>query len=295
MRVSAVIPTYNYARFVGRAIDSVLAQTTPVAECIVVDDGSTDNTGEILAGYGDRIRAIRQENRGLSAARNAGLRAATGDCLALLDADDLWKPTKIARQLAVLGDNPDISVLGCGVEVLDLEGNKLREIVNPSPGVGRTALLGLAVRASWVSGSGSGALIRRRVFDDVGLFDETLNAAEDWDMWMRIAVGHRIYNVPEVLATIYRHGTGSFRNAARMETNQLKVYDAAVRRWPHLIDAATRRRMRARIAVDAGIELAHAGQHAPAVGRYLRALRAWPLTGQTWKFAARGLLKIVGI
>ena len=195
----------------------------------------------------------------------------------------------------MLGDNPDISVLGCGVEVLDLEGNKLREIVNPSPGIGRTALLGLAVRASWVSGSGSGALIRRRVFDDVGLFDETLNAAEDWDMWMRIAVGHRIYNVPEVLATIYRHGTGSFRNAARIR----RPTSSRLRRRGSPLAASPRCR---HAPAHAGAHRGRRGHRARARGpacarcrRYLRALRAWPLTGQTWKFAARGLLKVVGI
>ena len=201
---------------------------------------------------------------------------------------------KIARQLAVLGDNPDISVLGCGVEVLDLEGNKLREIVHPSPGIGRTALLGLAVRASWVSGSGSGALIRRRVFDDVGLFDETLNAAEDWDMCCASPPATHL-NLPKCVATIVpaRH-----RFVPQRGPDGDQPAQGLRRRGSPLAAAPRRRHAPAHARAHRGRRGHRArrtpGQHAPAVGRYLRALRAWPLTGQTWKFAARGLLKVSG-
>lgn len=295
MLVSALIPTYNYARFVGRAIDSVLAQTYADVECLVVDDGSTDETPAVLARYGDRIRVIRQQNRGLSAARNTAIGAARGDLVALLDADDEWKPEKLARQVEWFERTPGLAVVGCGTIVIDDDGRRVRHALWTSPGTGRTALRGIALREAWVGGSGSGALIRRAVFDEVGLFDESLTAAEDWDMWLRIAASHRIENVPEMLVTINKHGTGSFRNATKMETNQRRVYEAAVRRWPDAFDSRLQRRVRARIAADAGIELADVGSHSQAVMRYLQSLREWPLDRQTWYLAVRGLGKVVGV
>src|SRR5437016_1233967 len=109
--VSAVIPAYNYARFVCRAVDSVLAQTYPHLECIVVDDGSTDNTLEVLAPYGDHIRVITQKNAGLSAARNTGVRNAGGEYVGFLDADDWWQPQKIAKQVALAEKRPELGAI----------------------------------------------------------------------------------------------------------------------------------------------------------------------------------------
>jgi glycosyltransferase involved in cell wall biosynthesis len=107
--IAAIVPSYNRAHCVGYAIDSILAQTHPCDEIIVVDDGSTDNTPDVLAAYGDAIRVIRQENAGVSAARNAGIRAATSDWIAFLDSDDIWKPEKVAIQREFL--RPDTTVL----------------------------------------------------------------------------------------------------------------------------------------------------------------------------------------
>ena len=296
MLVSAVIPAYNYGRFVARAIDSVLAQSHRDIECIVVDDGSTDDTATVLARYGDRIRAIRQENRGLSATRNAGIGASRGEVIALLDADDEWKPEKIARQLAVLTADPEVAVVGCAVELADGDGKHQGDVFFPAPVRGAAGLRAIALRQAWVCGSASGAVIRRRVLDQVGLFDETLTAAEDWDMWLRIgAGGHAIVNLPDVLVRVYRHNTGSFRNAAKMEANQQKVLDAAIRRWPDQIDEGTRRRVRALIAADAARELGLAGDYKGALMRYLRSLRAYPLERKVWYQTARTVGRIVGV
>src|ERR1022692_2070993 len=106
--VSAVIPTYNRARFVGEAIDSILAQSRPVDEIIVVDDGSTDNTVESLKKYGAAIRCVRHQNNGPSAARNRGVKESKCDFVAFLDSDDLWVPRKNELQLRFLVDNPGI-------------------------------------------------------------------------------------------------------------------------------------------------------------------------------------------
>lgn len=291
--VSAIIPTYNYGHFVARAIDSVLAQTYSPIECIVVDDGSSDDTRQVLEGYGDRIRAIHQVNRGPSAARNNGIAAARGRYLGFLDADDVWKPRKIERQLEMLEADAETGAVGCAVELV-AEGGAPRA-VQPRPTTPQLPerLRRVAVRDHWVEGSGSGALVPRTVLDAVGGFDEEMRAAEDWDLWLRIAARYRIGNVPEILLTIFRHGTGSFRNAEKVEHFQWKVYQAAIARWPDLLDGRTRRRMRALIHADAGGEYRFAGDQGEALRRYLDSLREWPLDAMRWKIVANLLARRV--
>lgn len=113
MLVSVIIPTYNRAKTIERTVNSVLAQTWKAIEIIVVDDGSTDQTPEILKGYGDKIRAIRQKNGGPAAARNTGIKAATGDIIAFLDSDDLWLPEKTERQMRLIQAGEPAGVICC--------------------------------------------------------------------------------------------------------------------------------------------------------------------------------------
>jgi glycosyltransferase involved in cell wall biosynthesis len=303
--VSVVIPAYNYARFVGRAVDSVLAQTYAPVECVVVDDGSTDETPQVLARYGGRIRSIRQENRGLSGTRNTGIRAARGEYVALLDADDYWRPDKIARQVELAEATPGVGAVGCFGEAVDRDGSHLRYLRFPAavPGGGgaadgrplATQLRAIALREHWVGCSSSGALIPRAVLDEVGPFDETLRAAEDWDMWLRIAARHAIVNVTDVLAFICQHGTGSFRNAEKMETNQWKVYERAIERWPRELPPAVRRKMRANILADAGGEYIFGREYKLALRRYAASLKEWPMERLRWYAVARLLLRQVGV
>ena len=110
IKISAVIPVYNRAALIRRAVDSVLSQTVKPYEVIVVDDGSTDDTPRILAAYGDKLTVIRQQNRGVSAARNAGIKAAGGDWIALLDSDDEWLPKKLQYAREFIKQNPEIKI-----------------------------------------------------------------------------------------------------------------------------------------------------------------------------------------
>ncbi len=124
LSVTVVVCAYNYAHYLPAALDSVLAQTYPaeLIELLVVDDGSTDDTPEVLAGYGDRVRVLRQENAGLNAATERGIRAATGDLVAILDADDIWKPEKLARQVALFDGRPEVGLVFSDVEIIDADG-----------------------------------------------------------------------------------------------------------------------------------------------------------------------------
>src|SRR5258706_6591961 len=109
-RISVIIPTFNSAALVTAAVDSVLAQTTPPTEILVVDDGSTDDTRQRLAPYAGRLRYLHQQSKGVAAARNLGLKQATGEFVAFLDADDIWHPRKLERQLTAMTANPDIGL-----------------------------------------------------------------------------------------------------------------------------------------------------------------------------------------
>ena len=286
--VSVVIPTFNYGRFLQRAIDSVLAQTYSPLECIVVDDGSTDETAQVLSRYGDRVQAIRQANLGVSRARNTGIRASRGDFVALLDADDAWAPAKIASQVEMLLADPELGVVGCASELVGDGGPPRAVRVRQVPRDLPDRLRRLATREAWVEGSCSGAMVPRRVLDEVGLFDEALQAGEDWDLWLRIAARHRVGNVTSAaLVSISRHGTGTCRNVEKMEYGQWTVYRSAVERWPELLDATTRRRIRALIHADAGGEHLHARRHRDALRRYLASLWEWPLAPTRWRMVAR--------
>lgn len=285
--VSAVIPAYNYARFVCRAVDSVLAQTYPHLECIVVNDGSTDNTLEVLAPYGDRIRVITQKNAGLAAARNTGVKNARGEYIAFLDADDWWRPEKIAKQMELAEKRPELGAIGTTWERVDGDLKHLSTRVPPRPTDDRaTNVRGIACRTIWLGGSGSGVLARRDVFDEVGLFDESMRAAEDIDMWLRIARRYPIANVEELLTTLCWHGTGTFRNAVLMEENQWKVYHKVTAAWPEIFDAKAKRKYRATILADAGGEYIGAGDAGMAMKKYLDSLKEWPWHKLRWSKVA---------
>lgn len=289
--VTAVIPTYNYARFVARAVESVLGQTYPAIECVVVDDGSRDETPQVLEQFGSRIRVIRQPNRGLSAARNTGIAAASGPYVAFLDSDDCWYPEKIERQMALIRSAAELGCVGCGFAHVSPDGS-----VEEFPGRRNNrsqpeTLRLIALRKFWVGGSGSGALVRREVLQRVGPFDERLSAAEDWDMWMRLSVTTRIDNVEAVSVAINKHGTGVFRNVRRMEDNQQAVYEKAIRAWPEALPVGLRRRVRALILADAARESIGIGRPDDALVYYRRSLAVWPFSYRQARATTRLMLR----
>lgn len=230
--VSVVIPTYNYGHFLASAVRSALEQTWVAREVIVVDDGSTDNTPEVLRAFGRDVRVIRKVNAGLSAARNTGIEAATGAFIAILDADDVWMAHKLERQLAVFRDLPDTGIVSCAAHQVDADGNRLQLLPCPSTAEPHRLRRELAFR-NVVSG-GSAALVRRECFELVGRFDESLRSSEDWDMWLRIARHFPIRFVNEPLVSIRVTGDNmsGVRHADRMLANELRVIDKQVAEDP---------------------------------------------------------------
>ncbi|MBN2140199.1 MAG: glycosyltransferase family 2 protein [Desulfovibrionaceae bacterium] len=185
--VSVVIPTFNRAGLVPDAVRSVLGQGHADLECLVVDDGSTDGTLRVLEAVGDnRLRIIRQGRRGVSAARNRGLAEARGEVLALLDSDDYWLPEKLTRQLAFMA--------ATGHEISQTNEIWLRRGRRVNPGARHEKPDGACFERSLdlCCVSPSCAMFTRRLWEEVGPFDERLPACEDYDLWLRVCLGHRV-------------------------------------------------------------------------------------------------------
>lgn len=207
-RVSVVMPCYNAAAHVEEAVASVMAQTLPDVELILVDDGSTDSSPAIverLAGdHPGRIRVEVQANAGPYAARNRGLAMARGDFVAFLDADDWWAPDCLEKLHRALADDPAAALAYCGWQNVGLPGPRGEPYVPPDYELEDKAARFLRAAAPWPIHA---ALVRRSVIDEVGGFDLDLPTCMDYDLWLRIAVARPIRHVPEVLA-YYRHHTG---------------------------------------------------------------------------------------
>jgi GT2 family glycosyltransferase len=202
-RVSIITAVYNGERTLARAIDSGLAQTFDGCEMIVVNDGSADSSAEILRGYGDRIRVIERKRGGCSAAWNTGIRAARGEFIAFLDADDVWMPNKLALTVAPLQSDPGCVLAFSNAIVFDDTGRTLGPFVRPE--VAHAPMLD-EMLARWWPIVPSLAVIRRSAYDKVGGFFEqrgVYKACEDVYMWLRLRELGRFHFVPENLV-MYR-------------------------------------------------------------------------------------------
>jgi glycosyltransferase involved in cell wall biosynthesis len=187
-QVSVIIPTYNRGWIIKEAIDSVLAQDYTEFEVIVVDDGSTDHTSDILNSYGDVIKVFSEKNKGVSAARNRGIEEASGTFIAFLDSDDLWLSQKLSVQIEFFNQTPDALI--CQTEEVWIR-NGLR--VNPKKRHKKPSGMIFKPSLELCLISPSAVMIRRSLFDRVGEFDETLPACEDYDLWLRISCRFPVY------------------------------------------------------------------------------------------------------
>lgn len=245
--VTVVIPTYNRADYIADTIRSVLAQTHHEPEIIVIDDGSTDHTEEVVAQFRDRVRYVRQRNAERSVARNHGLSLAKGDFVAFLDSDDCWRPETMERMLAALEATPSAALVAVGCDIVF--GSEV--VQNFFPGGGADGILDGAFKQllrSNVIGSPSAVLLRRGVLSANGTFDEDrrLLGVEDWELWTRLAHTHPVLCLPDPLVRYRRHGGNSplvgmrlrypwliqavLRNVRLSETDTSEVRECAARR-----------------------------------------------------------------
>ncbi len=202
--ISVVIPTFNRVSLLERTLNSVLAQTLPADEIIIVDDGSTDNTISILKsryseGELSMIRFIEQDNQGVSAARNAGIAAATHEWIALLDSDDVWHEDKLQKQIQALENAPEY-LMSHSDEIWIRNGLRVNQMNKHKKTGGYIFQQCLPMCVI----SPSAVIIHRLIFDEIGLFDETLPACEDYDLWLRICSRYPVLYIDEALIT--KHG-----------------------------------------------------------------------------------------
>jgi len=210
--VSVVIPAYNHGRFIRATVANVLEQTYRPLEVIVVNDGSTDHTEQELEPVLGRIKYVVQANKGLSAARNEGIRQSRGEWIALLDADDLWHPRKLEVQLTAVENQEKIALIGSPGST-EPGARILAEELPPDPPVRPLTVRDLLLSARI---GPSSAVIRSRCFESVGMFDESLQPAADRDMWLRIAAKAPCVLVESSCWWYRRHPGQMSRNADRM-------------------------------------------------------------------------------
>jgi len=219
--VSVIVPAYNQGHYVGEAIQSVLDQTYQDFEIIVVDDGSTDKTAEVTKSFSDpRVHYIYQENRGLSGARNTGIRHSAGIYLTFLDSDDLFLPEKLELLVACLGDNSEIGLVAGQAIPINETGQPVGRIFDvPLPEDTSQLLLGNPLHVGSV-------MVRREWQVKAGFFDESLRSYEDWDMWLRLALlGCKMGWVDQPVSLYRFHQAQMTRDGQQMTTATFAVLE----------------------------------------------------------------------
>jgi glycosyltransferase involved in cell wall biosynthesis len=217
--VSVVIPSYNSAKYLRDAVDSVLKQTFRDFEVVVVDDGSTDDTEAVVRCYGERVQYIRQRNSGVAAARNRGIQESRGRYVAFLDADDTWHQDKLQAQVTALLRNRRHLACYTAFTVVNSELTPLCITRNKRQG---KTLEDLLLRGN-VVGSICTLLCERSLFDTAGSFDPSLSQCADWDMWVRMAALTEFLYLDSSLATYRQHSTNMSRDASLLERDSLRV------------------------------------------------------------------------
>ena len=288
--VSVIIPAYNRALLIAQTLASVREQTFKDYEIIVVDDGSTDATAQVVAGFGCGVKYIFKQNGGQASARNVGIQNTTGEFIAFLDSDDLWLPDKLAKQLACL-KKTNRQWIYCDAEAFDHVTGKLLDRFSrighrpQQDFIARQLICGNFIPSPT-------PVVRRIVFDHVGRFDESSemrSIGEDWEMWLRIAARYEIAYVPEVLARYRVHsGSGTCRfDPLAVLSSRMMVVKRAVAFAPDIY-ARYHRQAQAMAYVDIGNSLVKRGNPKSAQSLYVRAIICRPLCGRAymWGFVA---------
>lgn len=280
--VTVVVPTYNRASLILDALDSVYAQTYRPIELIVVDDGSTDDTKPSVYKWIDNHKTendfsaiyMFQKNSGGNVARNLGISAAQGECVGFLDSDDLWHKDKLSRQMKIFKQNLAVGGVYCGLRHMFIESGEICDPVKRGYPSGNL-LSKLLIRD--VTAPTSAYVVRRDVFKKVGGFDETLQARQDWDMWIRLASEYEIGVVPEALVD-YREHSG-VRTATNPQ-NEIDAYKTIMAKYSELRSGCSFSVRQASVAAFyrrmGRVYFHHKISKLKAVGFYLYAIIIWP-------------------
>jgi len=219
-RVSVIIPTYNRAKYISEAIGSIMSQTYNDYEIIVVDDGSTDNTKEVLKKYKEKIKYVCQKNQGSAAARNRGVKESRGEFIAFVDSDDLLMPRCFELQVQALEKNPQAAFAYGKSGLVDEGGRCIKKIFSTkkrrSGNIFEDLLFGSCIRTDT-------AMFRKACFNDIGGYDKSLLRAQDWDMYLRMCKKYEVVFIDEVVAQYRYHGSNSVRDTEMLLNFVLKI------------------------------------------------------------------------
>lgn len=299
--VSVIVPVYNTADLIETTLESVLKQTYQDFEVVVVDDGSTDGTGDIVKDYDESVRYIRKENGGTASARNRGIREARGDYVALLDADDRWRPTKLDRQMKEHAEAPDLIWSYTDSYLVDADSGEI--ILRKTQVKNRTGgdvLEGL-LKGNFIAPST--VIIKRSVFEKVGTFDESAlyHSAEDWELWMKIAARYPVRFVNEPLVETRQH---TRRKTKTMDLDhalkeRLTIINDAVERNPARL-AAAHDEARANLYVNFGRKWLDREERGRARKLFVKALQYDPTCWEAMVYGAatilpRSILRSLGV
>lgn len=236
-QVSVIVPAYNVRSYIEPALVSLQDQSFPDFEAIIVDDGSTDGTAEVVQRFcqrDSRFKLLQKQNGGLSSARNYGIRHARAPYIALLDGDDVYEPDKLATHFAVLERAPNVGVVYSASRAIRDDGLPTWMSLSGKP-IMSDPLFALLCKN--FIGHGSNAVFRRTLFDQVGEFDEGLRSSEDIDFWLRIAATRRwnFHRLPQILCSYRVRPSGLSFNVAQMQRSHEQVIESALRRSPELV------------------------------------------------------------
>lgn len=274
-KVSIIIPAYNALPYLPQTVESALEQTFEDFELLIVNDGSTDGFRDWATCLNDkRIRIIHQDNQGLGAARNTGIKQAKGQYLAFLDADDLWLPTKLNEQIAELDTYPEIGLTHTSVSYIDAQGNKLRNDIRAN-GRGNVWRHVVAYNSYYLVLCGSTPLIRRECFDKVGMFSTELSFSQDWEMWIRIAHHYNFSTIQKPLVLYRQHG----KNMSKSYTSALQSFHKIIEDTFSTVEptlAYLKREAYGRVYMMMAWRAYRAGDHRAARNFQLRSLKLFP-------------------
>jgi glycosyltransferase involved in cell wall biosynthesis len=279
-KVSVIIPTYHRAFIVRQSIDSVLQQTYRDYEIIVVDDGSTDDTREVLKSYGDKIRYDYKANGGISSARNRGLEIAGGDYVAFLDSDDFWKPEKLQKQMTFFEANPEYGMVATRCLTNTVDRNFTTVSINKRRRYGKSG---------WVYKDlfyrnfirTSSVVVRRECFDQLGVFDESLPRCEEIDMWLRIAKKYPIGFINDILTVYTRRPIEIRQDSIKGRKNWIRVLEKNYDQ--DLIPRAMYNKRMARIYAHMAENLLKKGKRQEGEKLLQQTLSLYPLNFRAWK------------
>ena len=278
--ISVITPTYNRARFLPAAVASVLSQTFGDFELIIVDDGSEDNTPDVLKPFlaDRRVRYVYQENQGQSHARNLALKQATGDFIAFLDSDDVWAPDKLEKQLAVFRANPEVDIVH-GDEATINEQGSVVSLQNMRRYSGRITRYLLADNSVSITT----ALVRRRCFDEMGGFDTSVGVADDYELWLRFSARYCYQYEPGIVASYRVMADQISSDKRRRYAANERIIQQFLARYGEVLSPGERRWGLARFYCRKARYFASAGERGKAVGAIAGALHNAPLDSVVWR------------